>query len=60
MLDGVTLDQMRAFIAAADHGSFPPQAASSAARSPSSARRWPIWKRSSGSKCSIVQAAIHA
>ena len=48
MLDAVTLDQLRTFIAAADEGSFSAAAAGSGAPSLLLVRRSQTWKGNSG------------
>jgi hypothetical protein len=47
MLDGVSLDHLRVFIAAADEGSFSVAEAGYEERNPSSAKRLRIWRASS-------------
>ena len=60
MLDGITLDQLRTFIAAVDEGSF--SAAGRKLRRAQSviSQRWRIWKRRSASSSSIVLPATHS
>jgi len=54
MRDGVSLDQRRTFIVAADEGSFPAAGDRCDERNPSSVKRSQIWRPSSASNCSIA------
>ncbi len=58
VLDGLSLDQLRTFIAAAEEGSFSAAAGVWAARNPSSVRPLGIWKRNSAWPCSSAPLAI--
>jgi hypothetical protein len=63
MLDGVSLDHLRMFIAAADEGSFSVADAGCEERDPSSAKRLRIWRPSSlrlddGPSC-VIQGGVY-